>query len=70
MSCRRCSFALSGTWNVTKEAATAVADAEIDARVTARKVFLVLSSEDELSARGGGAARRPADRRRPRRAPT
>ena len=41
-------FALSGTWNVTKEAATAVADAEIDARVTARKVFLVLSSEDEL----------------------
>ena len=42
------SFALSGTWNVTKEAATAVADAEIDARVTARKVFLVLSSKDEL----------------------
>ncbi len=41
------SFALSGTWNVTKEAAKAVAGAEIDARVTARKVFLVLSSEDE-----------------------
>jgi hypothetical protein len=40
-------FALSGTWNVTKEAARAVADAEIEARVTARKVFLVLSSEDE-----------------------
>jgi cytochrome c biogenesis protein CcdA/thiol-disulfide isomerase/thioredoxin len=41
------SFALSGTWNVTGEAAKAVAGAEIDARVTARKVFLVLSSEDE-----------------------
>jgi cytochrome c biogenesis protein CcdA/thiol-disulfide isomerase/thioredoxin len=40
-------FALSGTWNVTKEAARAVTDAQIDARVTARKVFLVLSSEDE-----------------------
>jgi cytochrome c biogenesis protein CcdA/thiol-disulfide isomerase/thioredoxin len=40
-------FALSGTWNVTGEAAKAVADAEIDARVTARKVFLVLSSEGE-----------------------
>jgi hypothetical protein len=42
------SFALSGTWKVTREAATAVADAELDARVTARKVFLVLSSEDEI----------------------
>jgi hypothetical protein len=41
------SFALSGTWNVSKEAARAVAGAEIDARVTARKVFLVLSSEHE-----------------------
>ncbi|HYN51430.1 MAG TPA: cytochrome c biogenesis protein DipZ [Thermoleophilaceae bacterium] len=41
------SFALSGTWNVSKESARAVAGAEIDARVTARKVFLVLSSEDE-----------------------
>jgi Thioredoxin like C-terminal domain/AhpC/TSA family len=40
-------FALSGTWNVTAEAATAVADAEIHARVTARKVFLVLSSKGE-----------------------
>jgi cytochrome c biogenesis protein CcdA/thiol-disulfide isomerase/thioredoxin len=38
-------FALSGTWNVTGESARAVADAKIDARVTARKVFLVLSSE-------------------------
>jgi cytochrome c biogenesis protein CcdA/thiol-disulfide isomerase/thioredoxin len=40
-------FALSGTWNVTGESARAVADAKIDARVTARKVFLVLSSEGE-----------------------
>ena len=43
-------FALSGTWNVSRESATAVRDARIDARVTARKVFLVLSSE-------GGRAR-------------
>ena len=40
-------FALSGTWNITGESAHAVADAKIDARVTARKVFLVLSSEGE-----------------------
>jgi cytochrome c biogenesis protein CcdA/thiol-disulfide isomerase/thioredoxin len=40
-------FALSGTWNVTPEAATAVADAQIHARVTARKVFIVLSSKNE-----------------------
>jgi cytochrome c biogenesis protein CcdA/thiol-disulfide isomerase/thioredoxin len=40
-------FALSGTWNVTPEAATAVADAQIHARVTARKVFIVLSSRNE-----------------------
>jgi hypothetical protein len=39
------SFALSGGWNVSGESATAVRDARIDARVTARKVFLVLSSE-------------------------
>jgi cytochrome c biogenesis protein CcdA/thiol-disulfide isomerase/thioredoxin len=38
-------FALSGAWNVSAESATAVRDAKIDARVTARKVFLVLSSE-------------------------
>jgi cytochrome c biogenesis protein CcdA/thiol-disulfide isomerase/thioredoxin len=38
------SFALSGEWNVSRESATAVRDARIDARVTARKVFLVLSS--------------------------
>jgi Thioredoxin like C-terminal domain len=40
-------FALSGTWDVSRESATAVRDAELEARVTARKVFLVLSSEDE-----------------------
>jgi thiol-disulfide isomerase/thioredoxin len=38
-------FALSGAWSVSPESATAVRDASIDARVTARKVFLVLSSE-------------------------
>ena len=38
-------FALSGTWIVTGESATALDGAAIDARVTARKVFLVLSSE-------------------------
>jgi cytochrome c biogenesis protein CcdA/thiol-disulfide isomerase/thioredoxin len=37
-------FALSGAWRVSREAATAVRDARIDARVTARMVFLVLSS--------------------------
>jgi cytochrome c biogenesis protein CcdA/thiol-disulfide isomerase/thioredoxin len=42
-------FALSGTWKVTAEAATATANAEIHARVTARKVFLVLSSKGERS---------------------
>src|SRR5918996_491008 len=38
-------FALSGEWRVSGESATAVRDPRIDARVTARKVFLVLSSE-------------------------
>jgi thiol-disulfide isomerase/thioredoxin len=38
------SFALAGAWNVSAESATAVRDARIEARVTARKVFLVLSS--------------------------
>ena len=42
------SFALSGTWKVDKERATAVSDARLDARVTARKVFLVLSSAGGL----------------------
>jgi thiol-disulfide isomerase/thioredoxin len=39
------SFALSGEWYVGQESATAVRDARIEARVTARKVFLVLSSK-------------------------
>jgi cytochrome c biogenesis protein CcdA/thiol-disulfide isomerase/thioredoxin len=38
-------FALSGAWRVSRESATAVRDARIEARVTARKVFLVLSSK-------------------------
>jgi hypothetical protein len=38
-------FALSGEWRVSSESATAVRDARIEARVTARKVFLVLSSK-------------------------
>ena len=38
-------FALSGEWRVSRESATAVRDARIEARVTARKVFLVLSSK-------------------------
>src|SRR5918992_3078643 len=38
-------FALSGEWYVGQESATAVRDARIEARVTARKVFLVLSSK-------------------------
>jgi cytochrome c biogenesis protein CcdA/thiol-disulfide isomerase/thioredoxin len=39
-------FSLSGTWTITKESATAVRDAAINARVTARKVFLVLGTSD------------------------
>jgi cytochrome c biogenesis protein CcdA/thiol-disulfide isomerase/thioredoxin len=39
------SFALSGEWYVGAESATAVRNARIEARVTARKVFLVLSSK-------------------------
>ncbi|HEV2873792.1 MAG TPA: thioredoxin family protein, partial [Thermoleophilaceae bacterium] len=39
------SFALSGGWYVGRESATAVRDARIEARVTARKVFLVLSGK-------------------------
>jgi cytochrome c biogenesis protein CcdA/thiol-disulfide isomerase/thioredoxin len=62
-------FALSGRWNVTGEAAKAVAGASIEARVTARKVFLVMSSEDErarqvevlLDGRPIGAAEAGAD---------
>ncbi|MBA3261601.1 MAG: cytochrome c biogenesis protein DipZ [Thermoleophilaceae bacterium] len=39
-------FSLSGTWDISAESATAVRDARIDARVTARKVFLVLGTSD------------------------
>jgi cytochrome c biogenesis protein CcdA/thiol-disulfide isomerase/thioredoxin len=39
-------FSLSGTWKITGESATAVRDAAINARVTARKVFLVLGTDD------------------------
>jgi cytochrome c biogenesis protein CcdA/thiol-disulfide isomerase/thioredoxin len=39
-------FSLSGTWDVSDESATAVRHAQIDARVTARKVFLVLGTSD------------------------
>ena len=42
---RPVTFALSGEWYVGQESATAVRDARIEARVTARKVFLVLSSK-------------------------
>src|ERR671914_55775 len=42
---RPVSFALSGEWYVGHESATAVGNARIEARVTARKVFLVLSSK-------------------------
>jgi cytochrome c biogenesis protein CcdA/thiol-disulfide isomerase/thioredoxin len=42
---RPVSFALSGAWYVGRESATAVRDARIEARVTARKVFLVLGSK-------------------------
>ena len=37
-------FALSGIWDVTGEAATAVRDARLDARVRARNIYLVLAS--------------------------
>jgi cytochrome c biogenesis protein CcdA/thiol-disulfide isomerase/thioredoxin len=39
-------FSLSGTWKITGESATAVRDAAINARVTAREVFLVLGTDD------------------------
>ena len=39
-------FALDGTWEVKGESATAVSGASIHARVTARRVFLVLGSAD------------------------
>jgi cytochrome c biogenesis protein CcdA/thiol-disulfide isomerase/thioredoxin len=40
-------FALGGTWHIGKEPAEAVKDATIDARFSARKVYLVLSSRGE-----------------------
>jgi thiol-disulfide isomerase/thioredoxin len=42
-------FSLSGTWKISKESATAVGGASIYARVTARKVFLVLGTDDGRS---------------------
>jgi cytochrome c biogenesis protein CcdA/thiol-disulfide isomerase/thioredoxin len=39
-------FALDGTWDVSGESATAVRGASIHARVTARRVFLVLGTSD------------------------
>jgi cytochrome c biogenesis protein CcdA/thiol-disulfide isomerase/thioredoxin len=39
-------FALDGTWDVSGESATAVSGASIHARVTARRVFLVLGTPD------------------------
>ena len=63
---RPVSFALSGEWHVGRESATAVRDARIEARVTARKVFLVLSSQGRAAAGRAGAPRR-APRGRARR---
>jgi hypothetical protein len=40
-------FAFGGTWSIGKEPAEAVKDATIDARFSARKVYLVLSSRGE-----------------------
>jgi cytochrome c biogenesis protein CcdA/thiol-disulfide isomerase/thioredoxin len=40
-------FAFGGTWKIGKEPAEAVKDATIDARFSARKVYLVLSSRGE-----------------------
>jgi hypothetical protein len=40
-------FALDGTWDVKSESATAVSGASIHARVTARRVFLVLGTADD-----------------------
>jgi cytochrome c biogenesis protein CcdA/thiol-disulfide isomerase/thioredoxin len=39
-------FSLSGRWTISQQSATAVSDAQIHARVTARKVFLVLGTSD------------------------
>jgi cytochrome c biogenesis protein CcdA/thiol-disulfide isomerase/thioredoxin len=47
----RSEFALSGTWDVDGESATAVSDAEIHARPVAREVYLVMSSRDGVPRR-------------------
>jgi cytochrome c biogenesis protein CcdA/thiol-disulfide isomerase/thioredoxin len=44
---KRNQFALGGTWRIGDEPAEAVKDATIDARFSARKVYLVLSSRGE-----------------------
>jgi len=46
-------FALRGRWKVTGEAATAVRGASLDARLNARKVYLVLRSKGERPRRVG-----------------
>jgi thiol-disulfide isomerase/thioredoxin len=46
-------FALGGKWRVTPEAATAVANATLSAKVVASKVFLVLRSRGERPRRVG-----------------
>jgi cytochrome c biogenesis protein CcdA/thiol-disulfide isomerase/thioredoxin len=43
----RSRFAFTGHWKVTREAATALVGASIDARVHAKDVYLVLSSEGD-----------------------
>ena len=47
----RIEFALSGTWDVDGESATAVSGAEIHARPVAREVYLVMSSRDGVPRR-------------------
>ena len=54
-------FALAGTWKRHRASRRPrCATRAIDARVTARKVFLVLGTERRAPARGAGAARRQA----------
>jgi thiol-disulfide isomerase/thioredoxin len=47
----RSQFALSGTWDVDDESATAAGGAEIHARPVAREVYLVMSSRDGVPRR-------------------
>ena len=58
-------FALAGTWDVSPDAATARAGAEIHAAILGKDVYLVLSPPARGGGDGAGAARRQADRRRP-----